>query len=419
MNVDRGTQYALDVKDGTIIAGPYVRAACQRHLNDLERSKNFSWIYYYDDFEAVEAISFFETILFLNGGQYEGKPFLLFDWQDFVVSSVYGWLKIPEGCKRKKRPIKTDEDNRKNPYMWINEETGEEERAFRRFRVVYCEAGKGCGKSPLAGGVGIKGLVAEKENRPEIYAAATYRDQAMVLFRDACAFYDQSPELQNRLTASGTGEKRWNLAYLKKGGFFRVISSEKKGQSGPRPHIILLDEVHEFTDGTLIDLLRAGFKFRDQPLMFLITNSGFDKTSICWQYHDWGIKVASEQLENDEFFSFIASLDEEDLKDDSYLENENVWIKANPSLKYDLPGYDYIRTQVKEAHGLPSKMSMVKRLNFCVWTDAENPWISSEIWIPCRDTEFDDSLLVGRRCWGGLDLSAVNDLTSFALMFAP
>ena len=76
---------------------------------------------------------------------------------------------------------------------------------MRRFRVVYVETAKGSGKSPLCAGVGIKGLVADNEPRAEIYAAATFRDQAMVLFRDAVAFYDQSPELRTRLVASGTG----------------------------------------------------------------------------------------------------------------------------------------------------------------------------------------------------------------------
>jgi phage terminase large subunit-like protein len=124
-------------------------------------------------------------------------------------------------------------------------------------------------------------------------------------------------------------------------------------------------------------------------------------------------------VQNDEFFAFICSVDDQDLVDDKYLLDETLWAKVNPSLEYGLPGYDYIRGQVTEALGMPSKMATVKRLCFCIWTEAENPWISSEVWIPCRDDAFDKKLLVGRKCWGGLDLSAVNDLTSFALVFEP
>ncbi len=383
--IDRATGYAQQVVAGDIIAGPHVRDACARHLRDLEKQ---DYQYYFDTQEAAEAMAFFEEILLLNGGQYEGKPFLLLPWEGFIVGSLYGW----------KRKI----DN------------------MRRFRVAYIETAKGSGKSPLAAGIGIKGLLADNEPRSEVYAVGCYKDQAMVLFRDAVAFYDQSPELQKRLVPSGTGSMRWNLAHLESSSFFRVISSEKKGHSGPRPHIALLDEIHEHPDGEMINILRAGFKFRRQPLSFMITNSGHDKTSVCWEYHDLGAKIAAGQLDNDEFFSYICSLDESDLLDDKFLEDESCWSKVNPSLPYGLPGYEYIRTQVKEAKGLPSKTANVKRLCFCVWTEAENPAIGSDVWFACSDKDYSLSLLGSRRrCWGGLDLSAVNDLTAFALLFEP
>jgi phage terminase large subunit-like protein len=390
---DEATKFAKQVIAGKIVAGPHVRDACQRHINDRAKSevkgkcKRGKWDYYYDQVEAAKTIRFFAKHLKLNGGQYEGKPFILLPWQSFIIGSLFGWKR------------------------WDDD--------MRRFRVAFVETAKGSGKSPMCAAVGIKGLVADGEPRAEVYAAATFTAQAMVLFRDACAFYDQSPELQSRLRPSGTGEKRWNLSYLEKGSFFRVISSEKKGQSGPRPSIALLDEIHEHPDGTVIELIRAGFKFRRQPLSFMITNSGHDKSSVCWEYHDMGAKIAAGQVENNEFFAFICSLDDEDLEDDAYLDDESVWPKANPSLPYGLPGYDYIRSQVREARGMPSKMATVKRLCFSVWTEAENPAISKEAWMACEDKGYPDEILFGRRCWGGLDLSAIRDLTAYALMFEP
>lgn len=389
---DRPTQYALDVVAGKLIAGPPVRGACQRHLNDLDRAKS-QWPYYYDEQAARDAIAFFEEILCLNSGDYEGRPFLLIPWQAFIVGSLFGWKRKADG--------------------------------YRRFRVAYIETAKGSGKSPLCAGIGMKGLVADGEARAEIYAAATHKDQAKILFRDALAMYDNSPELLDRLTASGTGDNRWNLAYLEKGSFFRVISSENKGKSGPRPHMGLLDEVHEHPNNSVIEMIRAGFKFRKQPLNVMITNSGCNMQTVCGEYHEMGIKIACEQLENDELFAYICALDDEDLKDDRYLRDETCWIKANPSLNpvgskdEGIPGYGYIRGQVREAEGLPSKMSTVKRLNFCVWTEAENPAIGKDVWTNCQDKDYPLGLLYGRRCWGGLDLSAVNDLTAFALVFEP
>lgn len=386
--IDRATEYAGAVDRGEIVAGPYVCGACRRHLGDLERSQaDPDYPFKFVVAEAAEAIRFFEEYLLLNGGQYEGLPFILLPWQAFVIGSIYGWKRRSDG--------------------------------YRRFRVAYIETPKGSGKSPLAAGVGLKGLVADREPRAEVYAAATYKDQAMVLFRDAIAFYDQSPKLQELLVASGTGAMRWNLAFPSKGSFFRVISSEKKGQSGPRPHVVLADEIHEHADGTVIEMLRAGFKFRRQPIMFMITNSGHDKTTVCGEYHDMGIKVALGQLVNDEFFVYICALDEEDLKDDRYLDDESLWPKVNPSLDAGIPGYDYIRGQIRDARGLPSKMASVRRLCFCIWTEAENPAISREAWMACQDPDYPLELLKGRKCWGGLDLSATQDLCAFGLMFEP
>ncbi|MFA6100433.1 MAG: terminase TerL endonuclease subunit [Patescibacteria group bacterium] len=389
---DRATLYALAVVSGEIIAGPFVRGACQRHLNDLDHGHERGL--FYDEHEAAEAIAFFEECLCLNGGQFEGLPFLLLPWQAFIIGSLFGWRREGAG--------------------------------FRRFRLAYIETGKGSGKSPIAAGIGIKGLVADNEERAEIYAAATFKAQAMVLFRDACAFVDQSPELQKRLKMSGIGENRWNIAYLATSSFFRVISSENKGHSGPRPHMYIADEVHEHRDGNVIGMLEKGFKFRQSPMGVEITNSGSDVTSFCFERHEMCRKISLGALENDDVFAYICALDEADIKDkngeesESYLDNEAVWEKVNPSLPYGIPGYDYIRKEIKKAYGMPSQMATVKRLNFCQWVAADNPWLSGELWFGCQgEPDFDQELLKNRRCWGGLDLSSTQDLTAAAFVFEP
>jgi phage terminase large subunit-like protein len=379
ISLDPATRYAEDVLGGKLIAGPSIRASCQRHINDLKEGhkRGLQW-----DSETVDrVVGFARDVLRLNGGEYEGKPYELLPWQSFIVGNLFGW-KGADG--------------------------------FRRFRVCYVETAKGSGKSPLAALVGLYGLVADGEARAEIYAAAVKRDQAMILFRDAIAMRDQSPALRERLVKSGIGENAWNLAYHKTGSFFRPIASDD-GQSGPRPHVALLDEIHEHRNGQVIEMLRAGTKSRRQAIVFMITNSGSNRQSVCYQYHDYGKKVSSGLLQDDSFFSFVSSLDE----DDDPFADEECWYKANPSLQYGLPGLKYIREQVAQAKGMPSKEAIVRRLNFCQWTDAENPWISADAWNAAKDTDFDESLLRNRMCYGGLDLSSTLDLTAFALVFMP
>ena len=165
----------------------------------------------------------------------------------------------------------------------------------------------------------------------------------------------------------------------------------------------------------MIEFLRAGFKSRRQPLLFAITNSGHDKTSTCGQFHDYAVQVTSGQAQDDAFFAFVCSLD----AGEDPFESEACWPKVNPSLQEaNLPGLDYLRQQVIEARGLPSKQAVVRRLNFCEWTQAEHPWLSPQIWMPAA-RDYTAESLHGRRAYAGLDLSSTTDLTALTLAIEP
>lgn len=374
-SVDRPTAYAMAVDRGEIVAGPHIRAACARHLRDLKdgSKRGLKW----DTAAVDQVLGFFRDILRLNGGEHEGKPFEVLEWQAFILGSLFGW-KGADG--------------------------------YRRFRVGYVETGKGSGKSPLAAGIGLYMLMADGEPRAEVYAAATKKDQAMILFRDAVSMVNQSPELTKRITKSGTGLNVWNLAYLQNGSFFRPISSDD-GQSGPRPHCALLDEIHEHKNGQVVEMMRAGTKGRRQALIFMITNSGTDRTSVCYDYHDYAAKVAAGQIEDDAFFGFVAGLDDED----DPFKDEACWPKANPSYGITF-GPKYLREQVTQARGMPAKEGIVRRLNFCQWTDAADHWIGSDLWESCQ-ASFDLDDLRGRPAYMALDLSSKRDLTALAMVW--
>lgn len=349
-----------------------MRGACARHLRDLERDDVF-W-----DLDAADrAISYFPDILRLAGGQFEGTPFELEPWQAFVVGSIFGWKRSA---------------------------------GRRRFRTAYVETAKGSGKSPLAAGIGHYMLTADGEARAEVYAAATKKDQAMVLFRDAVAMYQQSPELMERLTPSGGNFKTiWQLTYLAKSGWFKPISNDD-GQSGPRPYCALVDEVHEHRDESTIEMLEAGFKFRANPLLFMITNSGSDLTSTCGKYHTLAEKVCAGEVDDDEFFAYVCGLDD----GEDPFEDESCWIKANPSLGVTIK-LEYLRSRINRARNLPDKRNEVLRLNFCVWTDAEAAWMTKVAWKAVQ-RDFDIEAVRGRRAWIGADLAVRNDLTALGIV---
>lgn len=378
-STDPATAYALDVTEGRIVAGPHVRDACRRHLRDIEAGPDRGLVW---DTEAAERFyGFCRTVLRLGEGQFDGQPFELEPSQKFICGSLFGW-------------------------KWAA--TGK-----RRFRRAYIEQGKGNGKSPMVGAIGLYGLVADGEAGAQVYAAGATKEQASILFRDAVNMLDKAPSLDRVIRRSGGPGREYNLAHLKSGSFFRPVSREtKKTGSGPRPHFALCDEVHEHPDGGVIEILERGFKFRTQPLLIMITNSGSDRKSICWQERKHAVAVAAGDVEDDTAFSFVCSLDE----GDDPFEDPSCWIKANPLLGVTITE-EYLAIQVKQARDIPAKANGIRRLHFCEWTDAESAWISRAAWEAIEDHTLNLDDFAGRRCYAGLDLSAKADLTAKALVF--
>ncbi len=269
--------------------------------------------------------------------------------------------------------------------------------------------------SPLAGGIGLYGMLSDNEPGAQIYSAGATRDQSDILFQDAVKMVNSAPELKKRIRHSGNA-KVWNMAALGKkqaGSFFRPLArTAGKSGSGPRPHIALIDELHEHPDRSVMELLERGFKFRRQPLLLMITNSGSDRNSVCWEEHEHAVNVVQGDIEDHTTFSFVCSLDE----DDDPLNDPLCWYKANPLLGTILTE-DYIAGVVKQAKAMPSKENNVLRLHFCRWTDAETAWVSRKAWEACEDPDMHISDFQDRRCYAGLDLSAIKDLTAKVLVF--
>ncbi len=364
---DQATAYAHAVVGGRVVVNGYVRAACQRHLDDLAdgTARGLRW----DRATAEWAIGFF-GFLRLAEGEFEGLPFVLQPWQAFIVGSLFGWL-TADGS--------------------------------RRFRNAYIETAKGNGKTPLAAGIGLYGLVADDEAAPEIYCAAAGRDQANILFTDAKRMVARSLALAQRLEVLANA-----IANLDRDGTFRPVSSEAGNLHGHRPHIVLIDELHAHPNSDVVDAMRAGTKGRRQALIVRITNAGYDRTSACWQDHAYSVAILEGTIENDAWFGFVCGLDPGDDWTD-----EAVWPKANPNLGVSI-SLRYLREQVAEALGMPARQSVVQRLNFCVWTSASAGAIDLARWDACAETP---AIPDGATVYGGLDLSSTTDLAALVLAY--
>ncbi len=360
--------YAEQVRSGDILVCEYVRLAVERYYADLDRA--FDEGRYFDKKSAMRAIHFIEKLKHTKG-EWAGQRFRLEPWQQFVLWNIFGW-KNADGT--------------------------------RRFRYAYIEIARKNGKTALSAGIGLYMLFADGESRPEVYSAATVKDQAKICFSDAVEIV-KATDLKNYLTPY-----RNSIVYELKGGTMKPLSSDYGTHDGLNPSCGIIDEFHAHKDSGMFDVIKSAFGARRQPLMFIITTAGFDKSGVCYAYRENVIKVLRGVNEDDSLFGIIYTLDNKSEWDDP-----KMWIKANPNLGVSLSA-DYLADQVKDAKNRPEAVRNVMTKNVDLWVDAERTWILDDVWQKCIGTT-DPADLKGCACWGGLDLSNVSDITAYVLLF--
>ena len=360
--------YAEQVRDGAILVCEYVRLAVERYYADLDRALEQGW--YFDKKTAMRAINFIERLKHTKG-EWAGQRFRLEPWQQFVLWNIFGWMNAD---------------------------------GTRRFRYAYIEIARKNGKTALSAGVGLYMLFADGESRPEVYSAATVKDQARICFSDAVEIV-KATDLKNYLTPF-----RNSIVYELKGGTFKPLSSDYGTHDGLNPSCGIIDEFHAHKDSGMFDVIKSAFGARRQPLMFITTTAGFNKSGACYAYRENVIKVLRSINRDDSLFGIIYTLD-----DKSEWDDPKMWIKSNPNLGVSLSA-DYLADQVKDAKNRPEAVRNVMTKNVNLWVDAERTWILDDAWMKCVGT-MSPADLKGCACWGGLDLSNVADITAYVLLF--
>ena len=359
-------QYGRDVLSGKIIVGNLVRLAVERHYRDMEEGQHRG-LYFCED-SARRALIMF-TYLKHSKGEWSGQPIILEGWQAWSITCVFGWK---------------------------NEDTGK-----RRFRTVYEEVARKNGKTTKLAGIGLLGLTKDDEGGPEIYCAATKRDQAKIMFEEITRMVRQSAPLRKRLDV-----QKHVINSPQNFGKLLPLSSDADTMDGLNPHIALVDELHAHKTSSLWDVLMSALGARSQPLIWSITTAGFNKNGFCYSQRDYAIKVLNGTLEDDSFFAAIYTLDEGDDWQD-----ENCWIKANPNLGVSI-NLDYLRKQALQAAAMPSaKVNfLTKHLN--IWVTGSTLWCNVERWLACGADYHPDTMEEPIEVYLGLDLANTSDICS-------
>jgi phage terminase large subunit-like protein len=370
---DRVTAFATAVVDGTEPAGELFRAACARHLRDLERAAAGGP--YVFDVRIAEMTARFFAALPHYKGEWAGRPITLEPFQHFIIGSLFGWV--------------------------------HRETRLRRFRQAYLEQPRGQGKSTIAAGVGLKLAFFDHEPGAEVYCAATMRSQARITWDAAREMVLRSP-LKRRIKAL-VG----NLHELGTASKMVPLGADADTLDGLRPNGVILDEIHAMRTSAMIDVLSTATGPRRQPLLFEITTAGVGQIGICWAHHDYTSKVVRGVVEDETWFGAIIAADpEDDWRDPA------VWRKANPNLGVSVKADDLARKCTQAVH-IPSFEPEFRRLHLGQWVQQAEKYLSMLAWdAEANAAPIDRAALRKMPCVLGLDVSSKFDITAVVAVFA-
>lgn len=349
---------------------------------------------WFDADTAEKAIGFIHECVKHVEGAMAGQPFILEEWQQAIVANLLGWKRIDE-----------------------------QGRTVRRYRECFLYVPRKNGKTPLAAAIGLAVFFADDEAGQQNYIAAADREQAGMLFRQVKGMVEREPEMESRCRMYGgnasAGQSR-SLVRETDGSFMRVISADADSKHGGNSHLVLIDELHAQPNRDLVDVLTTSMASanRKQPILMLITTADFARPSICNEKHDYACKVRDGVIDDPSFLPVIYEASEED-----DWQSEHTWRRANPNIGVSV-SLDYLRRESKRAQETPAYENTFKRLHLNIKTQNDVRWMPDSKWMTC--TQAEDPVawrteamerMQGQRCFGGLDLSTVQDLTALVLWF--
>lgn len=330
----------------------------------------------YSPERANHALEFIENYCKHSKGKLGGKPFIMELWQKALVAATFGMIH------------KID--------------------LTRKYKEVILIVARKNGKSTLASAIGLYMQMADGEPGAEVYAVATKKDQAKLIWEEAKRMVKKSPTLLKRLKPL-IGEIRGDF----NDSTFKALSKDSDSLDGLNVHCGLLDEVHAWKDKNMYDVIVDGTSAREEPLIFITSTAGTVRESVYDMKYEEAQRIIrgyKDGLYKDEtVLPIIYELDNR-----NEWKNESAWIKANPGLG-TIKRIDQLRTKVNKAK---ANELLVKNL---LCKDFNIRETSIEAWLTFDDlnneSTYDILKLKPDYGIGGVDLSQTTDLTCATCLF--
>lgn len=334
--------------------------------------------YFYSTKRANHILEFAENYCCISKGDGAGSPVRLELWEKAHLAAVFGFIDI---------------------------------NGFRQCRESVLIVGKKNGKSLLGSIVGNYMLIGDNESGPEVYAVATKKDQAKIIWTESKRMVRKSPVLLKRIKPL-VGEL--SSEYFND-GVFKPLASDSDTLDGLNVHCVLMDEIHQWKNGkSLYDIMADGTSARNQPLVYITSTAGTIREDIYDAKYEEATSVINGLFDDNgykdiHFFPFIYELDNRKEWTD-----EVCWKKANPSLG-TIKKIETLKAKVEKAK---LNSSLVKNLVCKEFNIRET---SIEAWLTFEELNntamYDINKLKPRYGIGGCDLSSTTDLTNATIIF--
>ena len=386
-HVAEAINYAQEVVAGLIPACKWVKAACQRQLNDIDRWQNDpNWPYEWRPELADRVIRFKELMPHVKSGisWIAGERIRLEPWQKFKHACVFGWVRKADG--------------------------------LRRFRTAYEEIPRKNAKTTDLASTGLYMLAADGEFGAEVYSVATKEEQARIVFEIAQQMARLEPEFRVRF---GVEIFRKALSVRESASKFVPLAADADSLDGLNTSCGLVDELHAHKTRAVHDVVDSSTGSRAQPLLWKITTAGSNRAGVCFDQrtyltkilnavlkrHDgMGYRVEGEAADDETFWGIIYTID----KGDDYFA-EATWRKANPNYGISVDPEDLHRmAAVATVQAQALNEFLTKRLN--VWINADSAWMNMLAWDACTDKTLKEEDFAGQPCIVALDAAFKKDL---------
>lgn len=372
-------EYYSQIKDGKVTVSRKVQRIYQKLTEDLSGSTGADGtMYHYSPSRANHILEFAENYCRHSKGKLGGQLVVLELWEKAMLAAMFGFI---------------DDEGR------------------RRYREVVLIVAKKNGKSLISSIVGLYLQVGDGEPGAEVYAVATKKDQAKIIWGEAKRMVNKSPELR-KLIKPLVGE----MDCAVNESVFKPLASDTDTLDGLNVHGALMDEVHQWRDGmALYNIIADGTTAREQPMTLITTTAGVVREDIYDNKYEYAAKVIigyddpDAGIVDDHFLPFIYELDARE-----EWEDERCWPKANPGLG-TIKNIRQLRDKVRKAQQSPDLQRNLLCKEFNIRETSGGSWLSFD--DINNETLFDVAELRPRYGVGGADLSSTDDLTAACVIF--